>query len=466
MKVNEKIQYYRKKAGFSQEELGKRLMVSRQTVSLWETGQTLPTLDNLVRLREIFGTSIDELLIDEGGQAEVGSDESGYIPYESYSFVYSKEDLKRIFGIIFTPSIIIFALFFTMFIGSVISLILTSKPRFDHGVILSASLVCLLTTSFVILHAIKGFRNTKKDSLLSVCTLEVFSDRFVFEKRIDGSLYKSKTVLFSRIKSIARGKDFLSVYAEDEIYNFKYDWIAADSLLYSITANRSNTEKDSSAAKKVAKPFFLLSLISILALPLIISIDTVSHAAIAWLVTSSVILISSTSIIMGIILFINDEGGTKELASGILSLLLILGIFIPIIQDNEHTPIEDAEYYMGIDFPKKYNGMNINPIEEQLDKAYVYYIAEYYFEDAYVSEFEARLKEDPRWLNSIEAKKLLALYPKSDYHQGAEYFLFYEFSTGFDNYLPRNNEFASYILVSYFIDENILIISEFDCNNQ
>ena len=57
MKVNEKIQYFRKKAGLSQDELGKRLLVSRQTVSLWEEGQTLPSLDNLTRLREIFEVS-------------------------------------------------------------------------------------------------------------------------------------------------------------------------------------------------------------------------------------------------------------------------------------------------------------------------------------------------------------------------------------------------------------------------
>ena len=68
MRVNEKIQYYRKRAGLSQEELGQRLMVSRQTVSLWEKGQTLPTLDNLVRLREIFGVSIDELLSEDASE--------------------------------------------------------------------------------------------------------------------------------------------------------------------------------------------------------------------------------------------------------------------------------------------------------------------------------------------------------------------------------------------------------------
>lgn len=62
MTVGQTIQEHRKKKGLSQEELGQQLLVSRQTVSLWETDQTLPTIDNLIRLREIFGISVDELL--------------------------------------------------------------------------------------------------------------------------------------------------------------------------------------------------------------------------------------------------------------------------------------------------------------------------------------------------------------------------------------------------------------------
>lgn len=62
MNLGEKINYYRKSKGLMQSELGAQLFVTRQTVSLWEKGQTLPSLDNIVRLAEIFGITIDELL--------------------------------------------------------------------------------------------------------------------------------------------------------------------------------------------------------------------------------------------------------------------------------------------------------------------------------------------------------------------------------------------------------------------
>ena len=48
MTVGEKIQAYRKRLGMSQEELGQKLLVSRQTISLWEKDQTVPTIDNLI----------------------------------------------------------------------------------------------------------------------------------------------------------------------------------------------------------------------------------------------------------------------------------------------------------------------------------------------------------------------------------------------------------------------------------
>lgn len=62
MKLNEKILYYRKKAGLSQEALAAKVGVSRQAVSKWEVGDTVPELDKLVALARSFGVTTDELL--------------------------------------------------------------------------------------------------------------------------------------------------------------------------------------------------------------------------------------------------------------------------------------------------------------------------------------------------------------------------------------------------------------------
>ena len=65
MKLGEKILNYRKKLGLSQEELGDKVGVSRQTVSKWEIGQTIPELEKMILLAKEFGTTIDKLVKDE-----------------------------------------------------------------------------------------------------------------------------------------------------------------------------------------------------------------------------------------------------------------------------------------------------------------------------------------------------------------------------------------------------------------
>ena len=64
MKLEEKIAFLRKKNGWSQEELAFRLDVSRQAVSKWEMGASLPDLDNVLKMSELFSCSTDYLLKD------------------------------------------------------------------------------------------------------------------------------------------------------------------------------------------------------------------------------------------------------------------------------------------------------------------------------------------------------------------------------------------------------------------
>jgi len=65
MILAEKIMTLRKKNGWSQEELAGKLGVSRQSVSKWESGMSIPELDKILLLGEVFEVSTDFLLKDE-----------------------------------------------------------------------------------------------------------------------------------------------------------------------------------------------------------------------------------------------------------------------------------------------------------------------------------------------------------------------------------------------------------------
>lgn len=66
MKLEEKITTLRKRNGWSQEELAFRLDVSRQAVSKWEMGSSVPDIDNVLKMSELFGVSTDYLLKEDG----------------------------------------------------------------------------------------------------------------------------------------------------------------------------------------------------------------------------------------------------------------------------------------------------------------------------------------------------------------------------------------------------------------
>lgn len=62
MHLGERIQALRKEKGISQEELAAQMGISRQAVSKWESGQSIPDLEKVVLLSEYFETTTDYLL--------------------------------------------------------------------------------------------------------------------------------------------------------------------------------------------------------------------------------------------------------------------------------------------------------------------------------------------------------------------------------------------------------------------
>ncbi len=65
MTFDEKIKELRKNKNITQDELAKRLYVSRTTISKWESGKGYPSIDTLKQLSEFFDVSIDDLLSND-----------------------------------------------------------------------------------------------------------------------------------------------------------------------------------------------------------------------------------------------------------------------------------------------------------------------------------------------------------------------------------------------------------------
>ena len=81
MILADKITELRKKNGLSQEELAEKLDVSRQSISKWESAQSIPDMNRILKMSEVFGVSTDLLLKDD---VEITDDRKNVDTVETY----------------------------------------------------------------------------------------------------------------------------------------------------------------------------------------------------------------------------------------------------------------------------------------------------------------------------------------------------------------------------------------------
>lgn len=82
--IGEKIKQERKNCGLSQEQLAEKLFVSRAAVAKWEGNYGIPDIENLKKLSELFGMSIDELVDNSAKEKRNTSKDLEMSCYEKY----------------------------------------------------------------------------------------------------------------------------------------------------------------------------------------------------------------------------------------------------------------------------------------------------------------------------------------------------------------------------------------------
>jgi len=179
MTVGEIIQNHRKELGMSQEELGQKMLVSRQTISLWENNQTVPTIDNLKRLKEIFGVTVDAIL---GFENTLQNTEAQ--PIEAYQFNFTKRELNELHRlqrksiykrpIVFTIVSVLFTIFF----------ILNHAPDFMIGLAFGMLFIGLVYHIKWIL----AYSKTFKSSIERVCKSTY--EYKIFDEHISVNIYR------------------------------------------------------------------------------------------------------------------------------------------------------------------------------------------------------------------------------------------------------------------------------------
>ena len=138
MTLGENITRLRTEKGWSQSDLADALDVSRQSISKWETDGSVPELDKLLRLSDLFGVTLDELVRGErAAEPNAEGPQTGPTPHANPA-----RSTQKLIGVILLCFGALVAL--AMFVlGGAMSALLYSLPFF------ACAIVCFATRSHV-----------------------------------------------------------------------------------------------------------------------------------------------------------------------------------------------------------------------------------------------------------------------------------------------------------------------------
>ncbi len=471
--MENRIQAYRKKLGMSQEELGERLFVSRQTVSQWETGQTQPTLDNLIRLRELFEVSIDELmgLSEPREEASPEAEAEPVAPpppklSEQYTVEYGVAEVREIYWAQTEKSVAMLLLSTAFAVLSFMWSLNVYHPEF----FLILCGMFLMGAIFGMARLVECRRGTKQavcrmngkkycfSMLNGDLRLQILDDDSVVLERLIG-LYEIKRVRETRSFIVFECNDG-AVYALRRAHMSDMpELCAVYSALKSLESYKPRPKSPALRGWGIA--LFVLTLASlaigyVVALAIAFSFDkSETHDFLeAFWGFFAVIPIPIVSIVIGIMLEKRDMPYKKNIIAAVFMIpVLILHGSLSLLAEPIHSPdpIVTVEETLKIDIPDDAMWSE----SRQYNQAIIYVT----LDEKQLKEFEARM--DNRWSSEIpEDQKELHILGKDEFDR----VLLCNLTTDEYNKAPLESGEYTFIAMYYYPDDQFsnLIIAQYN----
>lgn len=457
MTVGEKIQFYRKRNGLSQEELGQKILVSRQTVSLWEMDKTLPTVDNLLRLKEVFSVSIDDILDTAHPQ-----EDNQIKPKESYIFQYKKEDLAELSKkeplAAMTPLVIILIL---LFISTT-----SNQPN-----ILTLFLFAIIALSMLAVVFRRNRKNWKMvEERLLACTYyyDVFDEYFILRIFREGDLVRTQKIFFNDIKQTQHLGNFLILYYAGESLPIPKDALIPESVFTTFRKDAIAKEEPKPLSKTsnfISILLMVLSVCAICIMPITTMIFTQTNHLIfeeMFWISFLALPIPITSIIYGFYLKKKGFMYLQNIIAGLISIVMLscfgsISFISSQTYSHNEEPIKKIEQLLDMDIPphSRINTTNWTTGTQSAVRGYIYFTSNIYFKETAVEEFEEAISKDSRWM-SVIPNDMIGITSHLFDTRDHDYYLIYNEDTKEINQLPGKSGTYTFINISYDAENNIM----------
>lgn len=447
--------------------------VTRQSVSLWETDQTVPSLESLKTLSEIFAVSLDELC---GAPAkDVESAPPQTTEKEEYlacvQTKYTSELVKHI------NKVSAKKFYITCIVGIIISIwmgIGIALSNADNTALIAPIIFVILFAAWLIRLSLLLKKRTAEFLKLfpqGVVTVKLFHDYFEVESTSDNTDFKA-TIRYGDVKKVINAEKCILVCYGNTVVpieknqsEINYDLILK---LLNVPSNNKGASQNK-RLKALLLATFILSLLSV-CMALIVTAISVSFSPLPdypynmpeymWIFFVFMPL-PLASVILGIIFQAKNYKCKKNIIAGIImcAVLAIFGSFTFMLADkNNHDfgYVRELEQTVSMDLPDNgYLSRAINTDKTTNTFAMIK------FDDA--NEIFNVVSDDSRFatnMNSIPANFIDLYYTTltSGYH----YFMLFDVTSGQVNAIPDSqSEEHRFIFIAYHKDNNILFVLDF-----
>ena len=471
MTVGEKIQFYRKKNGLSQEELGQEMLVSRQTISLWEMDKTLPTVDNLLRLKEIFSISIDDILSESDPTAPREQEETDL--KESLVFQYTKSDIRQIVRYAVRPIIKKAVIFAVTCILLFIFLAAASAPDGLLGILFGVFLLGTIghVKSFFIYKA--SWTAAEKTILAGTYHYEVFDQYFILNISRDGEIRRTWKCGFDEIEKVHSFGHYLILQISGQTYIIKKDALRKDSPFHTVghkNPKRVETKKTNELLKILSILLVIFSIMTIWGAMMGVAIASAINRALTenmwifFLFTP----IPVASILFGFYLKKKGYKYLKNVVVGIImtAFLCIYGSFSFMLADaysHSEEPILRIEEMLSIEIPRhsQITSMDWTKGTQSMPRGYIFYTSDIYFHQGDVAEFEKDLPFDSKWISTVP-NDMIGITSYFCDLENYDYLIIYNTQTNEFNQLPSESGKYRFINVRYNSKSNSMKLVEYE----
>lgn len=464
MTIGERIQMHRKNQGLSQEDLAQKLFVSRQTVSQWETDQTVPTVDNIYRLKEILNVSFDELLSDE----KVEKEETEEKPLEEYEYCPDEDEAKATIKFVtnfdIKKNLIV--------IGALILLGLCFSILEAGEVSLGAILGIILFFGLETLFAAVNVSTMKKKQLENMsCRSQHFR---LFDDCLEMTFVSDKggksqyIIKKEEISNFFETEKYYVFIAKQIIFSIKKEVLKENSILRNfIYKERVDEDKKS---KTVSKVLFALTIISGVlsnAFSTIVSDYYYEFPNIEWWFLAIFLPMPIISAVYAIYLIIKKKDWLKNVIVAVIGMLLLCTAV-----HNTFTPYDYT--YDDLDMMGYWNeitDLNI-PVDGEIENVFYedddywssqgrYSSSTVVYETDVADVFEEQILNDKRWTKelSVEMKEVLPDFGFAA--EGNIYYCTYNTSTGEYTESPEESGTYNFLLFAYNVTDSILQVEDY-----